>query len=138
MTSVGLSTLAKMYEYLYNGLAMNMKQLVWRGSSRSRIRDFPSEAQDIAGHELMRVQFGKMPADWRPISSVGSGVIEIRVHRPHEHRVIYIATYPEAIYVLHCFGKKTQRTSKKDIDIARSEYADLQKYRKDRAKQGKG
>lgn len=114
---------------------MNMKQLVWRGSSRSRIRDFPPEAQDIAGYELMRVQFGKMPADWRPITSVGSGVIEIRVHRPHEHRV---ATYPEAIYVLHCFGKKTQRTSKKDIDIARTEYANLQTYRKDRAKQSKG
>lgn len=114
-----------------------MKQLVWRGSSRSRIREFPSEAQDIVGHELMRVQFGRSPADWRPMSSVGPGAIEIRVHRPHEHRVIYVATFPEAIYVLHCFEKKTQKTSRNDIDIARNEYADLQKYRKDQAKKGK-
>jgi len=115
-----------------------MKELVWRGSSRGRIREFPAEAQDIAGHELMRVQFGKVPADWRPMSSVGPGAIEIRVHRPHEHRVVYVAVFQEAIYVLHCFEKKTQKTAKNDIDIARNEYADLQKYRKEQAKKSKG
>ncbi|MBI4534569.1 MAG: type II toxin-antitoxin system RelE/ParE family toxin [Candidatus Melainabacteria bacterium] len=72
------------------------------------------------------------------MTSVGAGAIEIRVHRPDEYRVIYIANFPEAIYVLHCFGKKTQRTANKDIEIARTEYADLQKYCKEKTKQGKG
>lgn len=106
-----------------------MKQVIWRGSSRSRIRAFPVVAQDIAEHELMRVQFGKMPADWRAMPSVGTGVIEIRIHRPREYRVVYVANYPEAIYVLHCFEKKMRQTALKEIQLARMEYAELQRYR---------
>jgi phage-related protein len=132
-----LEAFARMYEYLHNLCWVIMKKVVWRGSRRSRIKDFPPETQDIAGHELMKIQLGKAPADWRRMASIGPGAIEIRVHVPHEHRVIYIANYPEAIYVLHCFGKKTKHTSKKDIDIARVEHVDLQKYRQDQDKQAR-
>ncbi len=111
-----------------------MKRLIWRGSSRSRIREFPVLSQDIAGHELMRVQYGKHPADWRPMPSIGSGAIEIRIHRPHEHRVIYAANFPEAIYVLHCFEKKTRKSAKNEINIARTEYAELKKYRQEESR----
>jgi phage-related protein len=61
--------------------------------------------------------------------SVCPGATEIRIHRPHEHRVIYIAQFPEAIYVLHVFSKKTQQTLKKDIDTARSAYAEIEAER---------
>jgi len=47
--------------------------------------------------------------------------------QPYEHRVIYVASYATAIYILHCFPKKTQRTPLNEIQIARSEYAELQK-----------
>ncbi len=114
-----------------------IKQIIWRGSSRRRIQDFPSEAQDIGGYELLKVQFGKPPSDWKPVPSVGSGAIEIRIHHPHEHRIMYVANYPEAIYILHCFEKKTPQTSLKDIELARKEYAELQKYRQKQIRQEK-
>lgn len=95
------------------------KRIFWVGGSLRRLREFPSIAKQIAGRQLRRVQQGEEPADWRSIPSVGSGVREIRIHRPHEHRVIYVAQFPEAIFVLHAFEKKTQRTPKREIDIAR-------------------
>lgn len=108
-----------------------MKKIIWLGSSRSRIKDFPCQAQDILGHELLKVQYGKMPADWHPLSGVVPGAIEIRVHQPYEHRLIYVSNYPEAIYVLHCFSKKTQRTPQREIEITRVEYAELQRRRQE-------
>jgi phage-related protein len=56
--------------------------------------------------------------------SVGPGVREIRVHTRLEHRVIYIAKFEEGVYVLHAFEKKTRRTGKADIDLARSRLRD--------------
>ena len=73
------------------------------------------------------MQIGEEPADWKPISNIGLGVREIRIHEPYEHRVIYVTKYPEAVYVLHAFEKKTQKTSDKDLKIARETYAQLQK-----------
>ena len=49
---------------------------------------------------------------------VGSGVMEIRLHGHNEFRVFYVARFAEAVYVLHCFVKKTQATRKADIDLA--------------------
>lgn len=76
------------------------------------------------------VQEGMHPADWKSVSSIGAGVMEIRLHEPHEHRVIYVAKFPEAIYVLHAFEKKTQRTSQKDLETSRKAYAEVQKQRR--------
>lgn len=50
---------------------------------------------------------------------VGAGVREIRVRdEAGAFRVVYVAAFAEAVYVLHAFGKKTQRTSKRDLDLA--------------------
>jgi len=65
------------------------------------------------------VQAGEAPLDWKPMQAVGPGVIEIRIHRGGEFRVIYAARFREAIYVLHCFGKKAQRTRQPDVELAR-------------------
>lgn len=112
-----------------------MKQLKWMGDTRKRLKDFPDEARREAGEQLWRVQSGKDPVDGRPMSPIGSGAIEIRIHRPHEHRVIYVATYPEGIYVIHAFEKKTQQTSKRDLERAKANYAEIQQQRKN-LKQG--
>jgi len=106
-----------------------MKKLIWQGSSRERIRAFPEITKDLAGRELYRVQVGEMPTDWRPMPAIGSGVIEIRLHRPNEYRVFYVATFAEAIYVLHAFQKTTQRTSEQDKQAGRTQYAEVQKDR---------
>jgi len=82
------------------------------------VRAFAKDARKRAGYELYRVQQGLDPTDWKPIPSVGPGVREIRIHTDGEHRVVYVARFDEAIYVLHAFEKKTRKTRRADIDVA--------------------
>jgi phage-related protein len=86
------------------------------------MRDFPADARRQAGFELDAVQRGLEPSDWKPMTSVGTGVSEIRIHVLGEWRVIYVAKLADAIYVLHAFQKKTQRTRREDIELARRRY----------------
>ena len=72
-----------------------------------------------AGYQIDRIQNGLLPDDFKPMPSVGSAVAEIRLwEEAGTFRVIYVAKFENAVYVLHCFQKKTQKTSKKDIDLA--------------------
>lgn len=87
-----------------------MKNLRFVGSSLDDMRDFPAEARRQAGFELDAVQRGLEPSDWKPMTSIGTGVREIRVRVLGEWRVIYVVKVVDAIYVLHAFQKKTQRT----------------------------
>jgi len=98
------------------------KAVLWLGSSREDIRRFPREARRKAGLELRALQRGEEPADFKPIASVGSGAYEIRIHADGAYRVFYVAKFEEAIYVLHAFQKKTQKTAKHDIEIGRRRY----------------
>ncbi len=106
-----------------------MKEVRWIGTSKARLKQFPDEAMDDAGHQLRQVQNGLEPADWKLMLIVGLGVSEIRIHHPNEYRVILVANYPEAIYVLHAFGKKTRKTAQHDIEVARRAYAEVKKNR---------
>ena len=110
--------LAWLYWYRYSPL--NERPAVFVRSALRDLRAFPDAARRKAGHELLRVQRGGLPLDWRPLSIVGRGVPEIRVHSEGEWRVIYIASLPAAVYVLHAFGKKSQRTNPLDIAVARA------------------
>ncbi len=107
-----------------------MKELHWVGNTKERLKRFPKEAKQEGGRQLRRVQKGLQPVDWRTMSDVGSGVIEIRLHEPHEYRILYVASFPEAIYVLHAFGKKTQQTRQHDLEIARKHYDHIKEQRK--------
>ena len=71
-----------------------------------------------------------MPADWKPMLNVGSGIYEIRVHVLGEWRVIYVAKFAHAVYVLHAFQKKTQQTRKEDIELASTRYKQLKESAK--------
>lgn len=105
-----------------------MKVLKFRGSALNDLRAFPEAARREAGHQLDKVQNGQAPSDWKPMAAVGKGVQEIRVRdETGAFRVIYVAKLADAVYVLHCFQKKTQRTSKADLDVAAKRYADLVK-----------
>ena len=90
------------------------------------LRAFPAVAKREAGYQLDRVQHGLEPTDWKPIPSIGSGVREIRIMHKGQFRVIYIATLADAVYVLHGFQKKTQKTRKQDIDAAKQTLKQLQ------------
>lgn len=63
------------------------------------------------------------------MSSLETGVKEIRIRTGREHRVFYVAKFEEGIYVLHAFEKKARKTPKADLDLARSRLAELQKRR---------
>jgi phage-related protein len=105
------------------------KQLRWLGDSLDAVKGFSDEARRCAGHQLGMVQAGLDPLDWKPMEIVGSGTKEIRIQVETGYRVFYVAKFSEAIYVLHAFIKKTQKTSKKDIDLAAGRYKALMKER---------
>lgn len=105
------------------------KPLSWLGSSLDDVRAFPDEARRAAGFQLGRVQQGLPPTDWKPMPAVGAGVVEIRVHTKLEHRVFYVAKFEEAVYVLHAFEKRTQKTSPADIARAQKRLAELLRRR---------
>jgi phage-related protein len=86
---------------------------------------------------LLRVQQGLEPNDWKPMASIGARVHEIRVHTETEHRVCYVARLLEGIYVLHAFEKRTKKTSRSDIELARTRYRELLEHRR-REGHGKG
>ena len=105
------------------------KSLLWAGSSLQDLRVFPPDARREAGFQLRRVQQGWMPADFKPLSTVGHGTYEIRIHTTREHRVIYIAKFAEGIYVLHAFEKRTRRTRPVDLELARQRLAEVLRQR---------
>ncbi|WP_026873301.1 type II toxin-antitoxin system RelE/ParE family toxin [Inquilinus limosus] len=103
-----------------------MKPLRFLGDSLESLRAFPAEARQDAGYQLDKVQRGRRPDDFKPMPSIGKGVEEIRVWDDSgTFRVIYTARRAEAVYVLHCFQKRTQATSKRDIELARSRFTEL-------------
>lgn len=102
------------------------KPLEFLGSSLKDLKAFSPLARREAGYQLDLVQDGLEPADWKPFKSVGAGVREIRVaEQDGAFRVMYVATFPEAVYVLHCFVKKTQQTELKDVRVAKKRFDDL-------------
>jgi phage-related protein len=88
------------------------------GSSLDDIKTFPAAARREIGYQLYKVQHGLEPSDWKPMAGLGHGVQEIRVHTGSEYRVIYVAKFERAVYVLHAFMKKTNRTPKGDLNVA--------------------
>ena len=106
-----------------------MKPVVWLGNSLARLREFAPQAMRRAGQELRLVQAGEAPDDWKPMPSVGLGVNEIRVRVGGAYRVIYVAKFADAVYVLHAFQKKSRKTGRLDIELARQRYKTLAKER---------
>ncbi len=103
-----------------------MKPLNFRASSLNDLMSFSDGAKRRAGFELDKVQRGEQPSDFKPMTSIGTGVEEIRLRdESGAYRVIYVARFTDAVYVLHCFQKKTQQTAKRDIDLATQRLKDL-------------
>ncbi|MEE8056678.1 MAG: type II toxin-antitoxin system RelE/ParE family toxin [Pseudomonadales bacterium] len=104
-----------------------MKDIEFLGTSLEDLTAFPVEAKKLAGYQLHRVQSGLNPSDWKPMSSVAQGVREIRIKHGTQSRVIYLANDGKKVYVLHAFIKKTQRTPKADIDLAKKRYRSIKR-----------
>jgi len=103
-----------------------VKPIVFVGDSLKRLREFPPDARHDAGYQLDKVQQGKQPDDFKPMPSIGKGVEEIRIWEDSgTYRVIYTARLADAVYVLHAFQKKSQATSKRDVEILRERLAQV-------------
>lgn len=103
-----------------------MKKIAFVGTSLEIIKDFPQKTTRQIGYELDSVQRGFEPSDWKPMPSIGTGVKEIRVKDEDGiYRVIYVVKYLDKIHVLHAFKKKTQKTPKSDLDLAKSRLKQL-------------
>jgi phage-related protein len=102
------------------------KPLHWVGAARKEVRALPDEARGIAGRDLRRLQRGLLPKDWKPMEQVGSGACEIRIRTSEsgtvQHRVMYVAKFPEAVYVLHAFEKKSAQTPPHHLELAAARY----------------
>ena len=107
-----------------------VKAVSWCGDSLHRIREFPEASRRKVGQQLNRLQHGFEPHDWKPMPGVGPGVCEIRVHEVGEHRVLYVAKFAEALYVLHAFAKKSQKAPKRDLGAAAARFRALVETRK--------
>jgi len=106
-----------------------LKPVEFIGTSRKALSAFPDEARRSAGLQLYKVQCGIEPVDWKPLADVGPGVLEIRVRdSAGAFRVVYVTTLPDAVYVLHAFQKKSRKTSRLDIELARIRYRELMRY----------
>lgn len=103
-----------------------LRPLTFLGSSLSDLRAFPENARRDAGYQLDMVQNNREPSDWKPMPTIGRGVREIRIRdAAGAFRVIYLAKFSDAVYVLHCFQKKTEKTSAPDISTASRRYREL-------------
>lgn len=104
------------------------KPLEFLGSALDDLRAFPEKARRAAGYQLDRVQHGLEPDDWKPMPDIGQGVQEIRIRDGSgAFRVVYVAKLAGAVYVLHCFQKKTNKTAQSDLDLAAKRYRGLTK-----------
>jgi len=106
----------------------SVRPIEFCGTARDDLRNFPLAARRNAGVQLFEVQQGLDPDDWKPMSAVGLGVREIRVRdMSGAYRVMYVAKLADAVYVLHCFQKKTEKTAPGDLALAKRRYKELVK-----------
>lgn len=107
---------------------VKQKELHWVGTSLKDLKGFPTSVKQMAGYQIRRVQGGLAPSDWKPMSTVGTGVKEIRIKEDRNaYRVFYYVETKTGIYILHAFQKKTQKTEQKDITLAKRRYKEVQR-----------
>ena len=108
-----------------------MKAVRFLGDSLKRIREFPADVKQDVGYQLDKLQRGQQPDDFKPMPVVGKGIEEIRIWDVSgTYRVIYTARLVVAVYVLHAFQKKTQRTPQHEIDVAKARFNELMRESK--------
>lgn len=105
-----------------------MKCIEYLGDSKKQLDKFPEKTRAAAALQFKRLQRGKEPNDFKPMSIIGKGVKEIRLKdKDGAFRIIYTANFADKIYILHSFQKKTEQTDKRDIDLARKRFRSISK-----------
>ncbi len=96
-----------------------MRKVVFEADTLASIREFPGTARLRVGYELDRLQRDLEPENGKPFSSIGQGVLELRIQIGRQFRVIYVVKFAGYVHFLHLFDKKSQKTRDTDIAIAK-------------------
>jgi phage-related protein len=113
-------------------------KVAWEGDSRDVLISFPDGVRNNFGFYLWQLQQGETPTNYRPVTSVGAGVYELRDQDERAwYRVIYLSRINDVIHVLHCFEKKSRRMPRRDFEkakqrlkVVKSRLAQERKYEK--------
>ncbi|MBP8867519.1 MAG: type II toxin-antitoxin system RelE/ParE family toxin [Propionivibrio sp.] len=102
----------------------HMKRLLWVGSAKKDLKAMPDDVQDTFGYALHQAQVGKRHEQAKPLKGFGSaGVLEVVENSGGgTFRAVYTVKFGDAVYVLHCFQKKSMHgiaTPKPDMDLIR-------------------
>ena len=114
-----------------------LKPVIWVGSSRKDLRNFPNPVQDHVGYALYTAQRGGRHRDTKVLSGFGgAGVLEVvKDFRGDTFRAVYTLRYAGAIYVLHAFQKKSKtghETPKQDIELVKQRLREAEQIEKER------
>lgn len=100
-----------------------LRPLKWVGSSRKDYAEFPLDVQEAFGFELYLAQIGDHPPSAKPLRGLGSVIELVEDHQGDTFRTIYLARFETAVYVLHCFKKKSKSgiaTPHHEIELVRA------------------
>jgi phage-related protein len=111
------------------------KPVIWVGSSRKDLREFPDPVQDHIGYTLFVAQRGGKHRDTKALIGFGgAGVVEIlKNYRGDAFRAVYTLRYAGAVYVLHAFQKKSmtgRETPHRDMELIRQRLREAEQIAK--------
>ena len=111
---------------------MKRKPIFWVRSSKRDLKAMPDAVQDIAGGALDDVQWGLTPAEAKPLKGFGGASVQeiLCDYDGNAYRAVYTVEFPKAVYVLHCFQKKSKtgsKTPKLDKELIKSRLSDARK-----------
>ena len=102
------------------GGAERLADVVFQGDSVRVLRGFPEQVRHDLGYALYRLQLGQTPPDRKSVREVGAGVYELREEDAKTwYRILYVRR-ADAIQVLHCFEKRSNKIEQKDIETAKA------------------
>ncbi|MBL1150711.1 MAG: addiction module toxin RelE [Armatimonadetes bacterium] len=115
------------------------REIRWVGSSLEDLRRFPEEVRREVGLALFQAQRGEKPASAKPMEGFkGAKVLKIvEDHDGNTYRVVYTVKFPEVVYVLHCFQKKSKSgiaTPKRDVELIRARFRSVQQIESEQKK----
>ena len=98
----------------------------WMGDTHEQLCAFPTAVRHNLGGDLRRLQNGLRPLDGGPMPGIGAGVFELRDEDLGSwYRLIYLKQTKRTIYVLHCFAKTSNQTSRQDVSTASTRLAQV-------------
>lgn len=119
----------------------HLRELAWVGSSKEDLLRFPEAVQREIGYALHLTQAGDKPDNAKPLTGLGSGILEIvSDYNKGTYRAVYAIKIGELIYVLHCFQKKSKqgiKTPKQELDLVKQRLESARAYANQRQSEKK-